>query len=184
MISNTLLLLLLCNFGAIGLLPLVFFRKDGTYNLRWLVTAAPFFLMPVLLVLGRAGILNSFLAFDLGLLAVLLSVLSIALIAMTVATHRIPLALWHQNNDKPVHLVTWGPYSCIRHPFYTGFLLAFSAATFALPHPLTVFLTAFGAAALTVTAIREEQRLKRSEFGDQYAEYMAHSGRFLPRFSS
>jgi len=184
MISNTLLLLLLFNFLAIGLLPLVFFKRDGTYNLRWLVTAAPFFLMPLLLILGRIGVLQSVMQTDVSLIAVPLSAISIALIAMTVATHRVPLALWHQNNDAPAHLVTWGPYAYVRHPFYSGFLLAFAAAALALPHPATIATLAYSAVAMTVTAMREEDRLKCSEFGDQYVEYMALSGRFFPRLSS
>jgi len=106
------------------------------------------------------------------------------LIAMTVATHRVPLALWHQDNDAPVHLVTWGPYAYVRHPFYSAFLLAFLAATLAFPHAATLVTLLFGWTMLTATAIREERRLCHSEFGKEYAEYMASAGRFFPRVSS
>lgn len=181
MSSNSLLILLLCNFTAIGLLPLLFFRHDGEYNFRWLATGAPFFVAPVLLLLGRLGILHVTFVSDTHLIAVPLSVLSIALIGMTVSAHRIPLALWHQDADAPEHLVTWGPYARIRHPFYTSFLLALAAAAIAFPHLSTLFCLLYGLTALTVTAVREERRLQLSEFGVQYLEYMSVSGRFFPR---
>ncbi len=190
MISFPLLLLLMCNFIAIGLLPILFFRRDGQINLRWLATGVPFFVAPAAMILGQTGMLEAFLqpqgetvtGMQVG--AVLMSITSIALIAMTVGTHRIPLALWHQNNDAPAELVTWGPYASIRHPFYTSFLLAFAAAVIAFPHAITVGCLIYGAVVLTVTAKREERRLSNSEFGDKYREYMTVAGRFFPRLTS
>jgi protein-S-isoprenylcysteine O-methyltransferase Ste14 len=181
MIANSLLLLLLCNFVAIGLLPLFFFRKDGAYNLRWLLTGAPFFVAPIVLLLGRMDVLTPMFIHGTQLLAVPLAVLSISLMAMTVGSHRIPLALWHQDNDAPQELVTWGPYAVVRHPFYTSFILALLAAAIAFPHPLTLICLLYGTASLTLTAIREERRLSSSAFAAEYARYMNNSGRFFPR---
>lgn len=189
MIADTLLMLLLANFAAIGLLPILFFRRDGTLNLRWLLTSAPFFALPLLLILARLGVLQP-LATTGGLLralplaAVLLATASIALLAATVATHRVPLALWHQDNDAPVELVTWGPYALVRHPFYTSFLLAVVAAALALPHPATLASLAYGFVALTLTARREERRLACSELRDDYLRYVGTTGRFCPRIGS
>ena len=190
MISFPLLLLLICNFIAVGLLPILFFRRDGDINLRWLATGAPFFIVPAALILGQLGTLEAFLqpqgetVTGMQIAAVLLCVMSIALIAMTVGTHRIPLALWHQSNDAPVEIVTWGPYASIRHPFYTSFLLAFAAAVIAFPHAVTVGCLIYAAVVLTVTAKREERRLTSSEFGGKYREYMTVAGRFFPRLMS
>jgi len=190
MISFPLLLLLICDFLAIGLLPILFFRRDGQINLRWLATGAPFFIVPAALLLGQAAVLDPSYQAHGGVLtalqvaAVLLSVTSIALIAMTVGTHRIPLALWHQDNDAPMELVTWGPYRSIRDPFYTSFLLAFAAAVFAFPHAIAVGCLIYAAVVLTVTARREERRLANSEFGEKYREYMTVAGRFFPRKTS
>ena len=187
MIAYSLLVLLLANFVAIGLLPIVFFRRDGSFNLRWLATGAPFFIAPVVLLLGALGIVEmpplygGTKLFMTQAVAVILSAVSIGLIAMTVGTHRIPLALWHQENDAPAQIVTWGPYKRIRHPFYTSFLLAFLAAIFAMPHPLTLACLLYAIVALSLTAGREEARLADSEFGDEYLRYMAVSGRFFPR---
>ena len=186
MISLPLLVLILCNFAAIGLLPILFFRRDGQYNLRWLATAAPFLAAPGTLLLGRFGLLDPYLTYGQAVLAasqtiaVALCAVSIALIAMTVGSHRIPLALWHQKNDAPVQLVTWGPYSRIRHPFYTSFILAFAAASIAFPHVLTIGCLVYCSAALSATARGEERRLSKSEFGSDYRNYMSVTGRFFP----
>ena len=190
MISYSLLIVLICNFIAIGLLPLLFFRRDGSYNLRWLATGAPFFVAPLVLLLGFAGVISMPpQSYGAELLvtqgsAVILCVVSIALIAMTVGTHRVPLALWHQENDTPTEIVTWGPYRHVRHPFYSSFLLALMAAVLAFPHPLTLGCLFYSFVALSVTAGREERRLANSEYGDQYRQYMSDSGRFFPRLMS
>ena len=187
MIPFPLLILVVANFIAIGLLPILFFRRDGEFNLRWLATGAPFFVAPLVLVLGSLGIVDmpplysGAKLFVTQAAAVMLCVISIGLIAMTVGTHRIPLALWHQDNDAPAQIVTWGPYKRIRHPFYTSFLFAFMAAVFAMPHPLTLTCLVYAIVALSVTAGREEDRLAQSEFGGEYLRYMAVSGRFFPR---
>lgn len=190
MISHALLIVLVCNFIAVGLLPVLFFRRDGTYNLRWLATGAPFFVAPLVVVLGFAGVINiptQSYAAELMVtrdIAAVLCVTSIALIAMTVGTHRVPLALWHQDNDAPARIVTWGPYKYVRHPFYTSFLLAFIAAMLAFPHALTLACLLYSFIALSVTAGREERRLAKSDFGDEYRQYMSASGRFFPRLMS
>lgn len=185
MIADTLLVLLLANFAAIGLLPILFFRRDGTLNLRWMLTAAPFFAAPLLLVLARLGVLQPLATTDgllrtLPLVAVLLATASIALMAATVAAHRVPLALWHQDNDAPVELVTWGPYAHVRHPFYTSFLLALVAAALALPHAAIFASLAYAFVALSLTARREERRLACSQLQNDYLRYVGMTGRFFP----
>lgn len=190
MISFPLFVLVLCTFVAIGLLPVLFFRRDGQINLRWLVTAAPFFVVPAVLLLGQFGRLEpqhiggQAVSMVVQAAAVILCCLSVALIAMTVGTHRVPLALWHQENDAPLRLVTRGPYARIRHPFYTSFLLAFTAAVLAFPHAVTAASLVYGVGALTITAIGEERRLVASRFGDEYRRYIAVTGRFFPRVVS
>jgi protein-S-isoprenylcysteine O-methyltransferase Ste14 len=190
MMCDAILVLLLGNFALIGLLPVVFFRRDGRFNARWFMTSAPFFVVPLLLILGRIDALHPLLTeplavrIALNFAAVTLSASSVALLAATVTTHRIPLALWHQVDDAPVEIVTAGPYARIRHPFYTSFLLAFAAAFLALPHAATFVCLLYACAALSFTAGREERRLAASEFGGDYRRYMATTGRFLPKLRS
>lgn len=178
------------NFSLIGILPIVFFRRDGNFNLSWFVTAVPFFITAVVLILGLFDIVQPMYQPDLLLhtamqmLAVMVAVSSITLIGLTIGVHRVPLALWHQENDAPVELVTWGPYARIRHPFYTSFLLAFLAANLVFPHYLTLLAWAYSGVTLTLTAKREERRLMASTYGDQYTHYYHRSGRFLPRLNA
>lgn len=179
--------LVILNLMLIGLLPLVFFRRDGRFNLAWIATAAPFFFVAGVLLLGLAGGLNGFypansiLGAGLLLLAIVSAVCSVTLIGLTIGVHRVPLALWHQQNDAPVELVTWGPYARVRHPFYTSFMLALFAACLVLPHWSTLGALIYATICLTITARGEERRLLASAFGHQYRQYCNHTGRFLPR---
>jgi protein-S-isoprenylcysteine O-methyltransferase Ste14 len=179
------LLLTMLNFALIGLLPRIFFRGDGVLNARWWATATPFGIVPVYLVvariLGLDPITPTSWTRPLALVAVLLSAASIGLICLTLGTHRIRIALWHQDNDAPANIVTYGAYRWIRHPFYTSFLLAFLAAVALHPDPVTLAGLAYGIVALSLTARREERRLAASAFGAEYRQYLARTGRFLPR---
>ena len=180
------MILLVVNFLLVGLLPVIFFRRDGKFNFNWFLTAIPFLLASIVIVLAWTNLLetalpqSSLLLKFIQLMAIPVSVSSVTLLSMTVGVHRIPLALWHQDNDDAVELVTWGTYSKIRHPFYSSFLLYFLAVILAFPHWLTVGLFVYSATALSITARREERRLKASEFGGKYVEYMKSTGRFFP----
>lgn len=185
--SSSCALLALSNLAFIGLLPKLFFRKDGTLNARWLLTAFPFFFAPVLVALAAFGALSP-LSFGLPHeqpvregIAVLLFVASIALMGFTLGAHRVPLSLWHQDNDDPVHVVTHGPYAVVRHPFYASFLLGLLGVLVALPGMGTLLCFAVALLLLDVTARREERRLLASPFGDEYRAYMRRAGRFAPR---
>jgi protein-S-isoprenylcysteine O-methyltransferase Ste14 len=183
--NESILLLFLLNFVFIGLLPKLFFKKDGKFNLMWWVTASPFFLCTVLLLgshLGYVDLLSGtqYTAWIREPTAVLFSVASLALMFFTLGTHRIPIALWHQDNDAPTHIVTYGAYRWIRHPFYASFLLALFGAAVFCPSWGTFFTFILGFVILNLTAAREERRLCASQFGDEYSEYMRRTGRFFP----
>jgi protein-S-isoprenylcysteine O-methyltransferase Ste14 len=169
-------LLLLLNLLYIGILPRIFFRKDGRLGPLWWATAAPFIACAAFLLAG-SGTAS---AAPLELASVTLSAASIALISVTLGSHRVPLALWHQSKDLPAAIVTHGPYRRIRHPFYAAFLLALLAALVHSPHAVTAGSFAYGLVMLNATAAREERRLLESPFGAQYRAYMQRAGRFLP----
>jgi protein-S-isoprenylcysteine O-methyltransferase Ste14 len=111
-----------------------------------------------------------------------LSVASISLMCFTIGTHRRPLALWHQANDAPVEIVTYGAYKYIRHPFYASFILVLAATVVLCPSPWSVAVAGYGLLILNFTAAREERKLAGSAFGDEYRAYMMQSGRFFPKF--
>lgn len=179
------LVLCLCGFALLGSLPLVFFRR-GRLTRGWWLTAAPFPADAALLIAALAGLLEPaaipapYMA-ALGIAAVPLAAAAIGIIGCTAGVHRVPLALWHQEDDAAAALVTFGPYAVLRHPFYAAFILLLLAAAVALPHPATLVLLGAGTLQLHRTAVREERRLLSSPHGASYAAYMRSTGRFLPR---
>jgi protein-S-isoprenylcysteine O-methyltransferase Ste14 len=187
-ISLQTLALLLLNFIYIGLLPKIFFRRDGKFNLMWWITGSPLLVSAMALLFSFLGLLPLenliVLPLWISVVAVALSAVSIGLISYTIGTHRVPLSLWHQNNDAPVHIVTWGAYKKVRHPFYTSFLLAQIAAFLLLPHLVTLIGLIWSFAVLSVTAAREERNLSASQFGQDYQAYMAQTGRFFPKLKA
>lgn len=173
-------------FALIALLPVVFFVR-GQFTWRWWLTGAPFFVCALGLAAVLLGLVVPAHASGpwrpvLDVVSVVLAAGSIALVAFTLGTHRIPIALWHQEQDAPRQVVTWGAYSRIRHPFYAAFLLAFLGAFVVAPHPWTLLTLVYGLVVLNVTAAREEQRLLASAFGAEYQDYMRRTGRFVPRW--
>lgn len=108
-------------------------------------------------------------------------VLACCLISFTVGTHRIPLSLWHQENDAPKQIVTWGAYKRIRHPFYTSFITALVGALIAAPNALTLASLIYGIGILNMTAAKEEKKLSSSQFGQEYIDYIKVTGRFFPK---
>jgi hypothetical protein len=178
------LVLVLADFVAIGVLPRVFFKR-GTFSPGWWVTALPFFCCPLFLLAATLAGWRSWAGSGVAIttlssVAAVLAAGSAALLFFTLGTHRVPLALWHQEDDAPASIVTYGAYARIRHPFYSSFLLTFVAAVALFPHIGTVLPLCYASVWLTVTAVREERRLAASEFGDAYREYVARTGRFLP----
>lgn len=188
--NTSILILQLINLAFIGLLPRLFFRADGRFNLMWWLTAIPFVLSAVLLIgvyTGQLFVFNiSKLAYTdvLSVIIVMLNSVSIALIAYTLGTHTKRISLWHQTNDAPEHIVTTGAYKYIRHPFYTSFILTVSAVAIHIPHISTILLLVYTILILNFTASREERNLSQSEFGKEYLEYLKHSGRFFPKFGT
>lgn len=189
MLDPAVLLLVILNFGYIGLLPLLFFKREGRLNLAWWLTALPLFITPAFLLAAYYGfaelpmIVAMLEDWNLAarLAAVPITLLSVSLISLTIGTHRIPIALWHQKDDAPSSIVTWGAYGRLRHPFYTSFILAQLGALLLHPHPVTLATLVMTGTCLAVTAIREERRLCGSEFGNEYQAYMQRTGRFIPR---
>lgn len=178
------MVLVLVDYVVIAVLPRVFFKR-GSFNSGWWLTALPFFAIPVFLLAANFAHWQSWAGSGtavttLSSIAAVLAGAASALLFFTLGTHRVPLALWHQEDDAPVSIVTYGAYSRIRHPFYSSFLLSFLAAFALFPHLGTLLPLLYAVVRLTMTAMREERRLSASEFGDEYRAYKARTGRFLP----
>jgi protein-S-isoprenylcysteine O-methyltransferase Ste14 len=78
-------------------------------------------------------------------------------------------------------LIESGPYRTVRHPIYTGMLVAMAGSAIALGQLR-------GLLALVVTAVgfyfkaRKEERYMLSEFAEKYQAYASRTGMLLPRF--
>ena len=79
-------------------------------------------------------------------------------------------------------LIRRGPYRWIRHPIYTGMLLALLATAMIQGLLSGMIGFAFAFLALYRKARREESFLSQ-EFGEGFIEHRQHTGMFLPRFT-
>ncbi len=79
-------------------------------------------------------------------------------------------------------LIRTGPYRNIRHPIYTGILLALLGTAIALGEVRGLLAVAIAWASFYTKARREESLLAR-EFGTGFAQHQRQTGMFLPRFS-
>lgn len=97
-------------------------------------------------------------------------------------------ARWHLGSNwsgavslKEGHeLIRTGPYRAIRHPIYTGILLALIGTVVAQGEVRGVIAIAIAWLSFYVKARREELFLAQ-EFGHSFAEHVKHTGMFLPR---
>jgi len=79
-------------------------------------------------------------------------------------------------------LIRTGPYRAIRHPIYTGILLAALGTAVAVGEVRGLFAVAITWLSFYIKARREESFLAQ-EFGPRFAEHQQHTGMFLPRLS-
>jgi protein-S-isoprenylcysteine O-methyltransferase Ste14 len=82
--------------------------------------------------------------------------------------------------EKTTHLVTEGPYRLIRHPLYASLLFLSWGVALKQINLVSIMISIIASLALFLTAIYEE-RENLSKFGDEYAIYMQHTKRFIPR---
>lgn len=79
-------------------------------------------------------------------------------------------------------LIRTGPYRTIRHPIYTGILLALLGTAISFGEIRALLGVAIAWASFYIKARREELFLSQ-EFGPSFAEHQQSTGMFLPRFS-
>jgi protein-S-isoprenylcysteine O-methyltransferase Ste14 len=79
-------------------------------------------------------------------------------------------------------LIRTGPYAWIRHPIYTGMLLAVLGTALAVGRYRALVAFAMVLAGFTWKSKREE-KLLASQFGPAFEEHRRRTGFFLPRFS-
>lgn len=75
-------------------------------------------------------------------------------------------------------LIRHGPYRFVRHPIYSGLLLALVGT--ALASGAVWFLAAIGGGAYFVMSLRVEEADMLARFPDEYAEYIRQTTRLIP----
>jgi protein-S-isoprenylcysteine O-methyltransferase Ste14 len=112
-------------------------------------------------------------------------------VALTAAGVGIAIwARWHLGSNwsgvvtlKEGHeLIRTGPYRAIRHPIYTGILLAILGTAVAIGEFRGLVALGIAWTSFYFKARREESFLVQ-EFGPRFTEHQQHTGMFLPRFS-
>jgi protein-S-isoprenylcysteine O-methyltransferase Ste14 len=76
-------------------------------------------------------------------------------------------------------LVTSGPYALIRHPIYTGLILAMLGSAMGIEVFWALLLIPVGA--YFIYSARREEAVMLQLFPEQYAAYMARTGMLVPR---
>jgi len=79
-------------------------------------------------------------------------------------------------------LIRSGPYRTMRHPIYTGILLALLGSAVTSGEVRGLLAVAIAWLSFYSKARREESFLTQ-EFGERFGEHRRHTGMFLPRFS-
>jgi protein-S-isoprenylcysteine O-methyltransferase Ste14 len=77
-------------------------------------------------------------------------------------------------------LIRTGPYARIRHPIYTGLLLAGAGTALVVGEYRALVGTAIALVAL-VRKARKEERFLAAQFGETFEEHQRLTGFFLPR---
>jgi protein-S-isoprenylcysteine O-methyltransferase Ste14 len=113
------------------------------------------------------------------ILGLVLAVLSLGFL---VWTHRTLGTFWTFKLEiRPKHkLVTWGPYSRIRHPMYTA-LLVFMLATGIMATDWLILVISALNLPIIYKRIDGEEQMMIDHFGNEYREYMHRTRRLLPR---
>jgi protein-S-isoprenylcysteine O-methyltransferase Ste14 len=81
--------------------------------------------------------------------------------------------------DKHI-LIKVGPYRFIRHPAYTGLLVSFFAAGFAMGDGLALLILFCPVAYVLMQRINIEEQWLTGHFGKTYKEYCLHTKKLIP----
>jgi len=87
------------------------------------------------------------------------------------------------NRKEKTKLVEQGPYRMIRHPIYAFQLVMLAGAALLLPTILSFAILVIHLICALIKAVDEENYLK-TVHGQTYTDYMARTGRLVPRLLS
>jgi protein-S-isoprenylcysteine O-methyltransferase Ste14 len=110
-----------------------------------------------------------------------LHLLAIALFAWAVLATRRNRPAMAFAGDRPEHVFRSGPYSYIRHPFYTSYLLFWLGCAIATSSPILFLVFLSLAVIYTIAALGEERNFSRSAISDEYEAFRKRTGFFWPK---
>jgi protein-S-isoprenylcysteine O-methyltransferase Ste14 len=100
--------------------------------------------------------------------------------AWTTRRRRLSIAF---SADRPEFLLSDGPYRMIRHPFYTSYMLYWTAGLVATWRPWLAPAVALMGGCYLWAARREERKFAQSPLAAAYRAYQAATGMFVPKLS-
>lgn len=115
-----------------------------------------------------------------GLAALAMYGVALAEFWWAIATHGRRSPTHAFSSDEPVHLVCEGPYRAVRHPFYSAYLITWSAALIATQDLMLLVPLCLMGAIYWRAAHLEERKFDASPLSAQYRAYRARTGMFLP----
>ena len=84
-------------------------------------------------------------------------------------------------NDRGNKVVTEGAYKYFRHPLYAAFLLFINVGVAFLLNNLIYLCWAVVLFPVWAYIVRDEEKLMRKEFGEEYDVYCRNTWRFVPK---
>ena len=81
----------------------------------------------------------------------------------------------------PHGLLTTGPYAYVRHPFYTSYLIQWVGWAIASWSVWGIVPVVFMTTTYYIAATGEEKKFAKTEMAADYADYVARTGKFLPK---
>ncbi len=88
---------------------------------------------------------------------------------------------WGSGTKEDPVLVTSGPYTYVRHPIYTGAMLALFGSAFTGSMVAAAYVAMFmGSIIFCMRRIHKEERVMGSLFPEQYPTYQARTKQFIP----
>tara|TARA_Y100000814_G_scaffold113481_1_gene80464 strand:- start:20 stop:487 length:468 start_codon:yes stop_codon:yes gene_type:complete len=84
-------------------------------------------------------------------------------------------------SKQDVELVTSGPYSWTRHPFYSAFIWSGTGIVFLLSLSWVLLFSVIPISIFWAWHIRDEENFLTQKFGEKYHQYIIKTGQFFPK---
>lgn len=84
-------------------------------------------------------------------------------------------------SNKVGELITSGPYSIVRHPFYVSYIIIWSSSTLIFNSVFLWITLLYLVTFYFVSARKEEKVILSSDYSSEYLKYRQRVGMFLPR---